>query len=138
MDLVLTRVREIDGSHSQRPARCPLQSKEGEVASPVVKVVSVDEVLAKREADPQLLLLDVRSEPEWEIHHIPGATLVPMAGLVQRLHELDRNRETIVVCEHGVRSYNVALYLASEAGFTNVATMEGGMSEWNGPREQGG
>jgi rhodanese-related sulfurtransferase len=102
-----------------------------------VKVVTVDDVLARHGTDPGLLLLDIRTEEEWETHHIPGATLMPMHTLLQRLHELSPERETIVVCEHGVRSYNVALYLASEAGFTDVATMEGGMSEWNGPREYG-
>jgi rhodanese-related sulfurtransferase len=102
-----------------------------------VKFLSTEEVLAKREADPMLLILDVRTEPEWEAHHIPGAMLIPMDVLLQRLRELDQKRETIVVCEHGARSHNVALYLATEAGFENVATMEGGMSEWNGPREYG-
>ncbi len=102
-----------------------------------VKLLSTDEVAAMREADPLLLLLDVRTEPEWEAHHIPGATLMPMHTILARLHELNCGRETIVVCEHGVRSMNVAYYLATEAHFTDVATMEGGMSEWNGPREYG-
>lgn len=90
-----------------------------------------------READAHLLLLDVRTDPEWEAHHIPGATLIPMRTLLDRLSELDPDRETVVVCEHGVRSYNVAHYLATEGRFTNVATMEGGMSEWTGPTERG-
>ena len=102
-----------------------------------IAYLSVDEVLAKREADPQLLILDVRTDNEWEAHHIPGSILIPMQDLRERLHELDPKRETIVVCEHGVRSENVALYLASQAHFEHVATMEGGMSEWNGPREYG-
>ena len=102
-----------------------------------VKFLSTEEVQAKREDDPKLLLLDVRTDAEWEAHHIPGATLIPMHTLLERIHELDPQRETIVICEHGVRSHNVAFYLASEANFTNVATMEGGMSEWNGPREYG-
>ena len=102
-----------------------------------VSYLTVDEVLVKREMDPLLLILDVRTEPEWEAHHIPGATLVPMDTLLHRMHELDAKRETIVVCEHGVRSENVALYLATEANFERVATMQGGMSEWNGPREYG-
>ena len=102
-----------------------------------IERLRVDEVLEKRTTDPALLLLDVRTQPEWEAHHIPGAVLIPMHLLLERLSELDPNRETVVVCEHGVRSENVALYLAREANFTRVATMEGGMAEWNGPREYG-
>jgi rhodanese-related sulfurtransferase len=99
--------------------------------------VSVEEVMAKREADPELLLLDVRTEEEWEMHHIPGATLIPMHTLLQRLSELDPTRETIVICEHGVRSENVANYLAQQVDFVHVATMVGGMSVWTGPKEYG-
>jgi rhodanese-related sulfurtransferase len=102
-----------------------------------IKYQSVDEVLMKRNADPSVLVLDVRTQQEWEMHHIPGATLIPMQELLDRIGELDPNRETIVVCEHGVRSEQVALYLASDAGFTNVATMEGGMSEWTAPVQHG-
>ena len=102
-----------------------------------VKFLSTEDVLAKRTADPGLFILDVRTEPEWEAHHIPGATLIPMHTLLARLADLDPNRETIVVCEHGIRSENVARYLADEASFRDIATMDGGMSEWNGPREFG-
>ena len=99
--------------------------------------LSVDEVLAKCEADPGLLLLDVRTEEEWEMHHIPGATLMPMHTLLRRLSELDPARETVVICEHGIRSENVAHYLAKQADFVNIATMVGGMSVWTGPKEYG-
>lgn len=99
--------------------------------------LTVDEVQTKREADPDLLLLDVRTEEEWEMHHIPGATLIPMHTLLQRLSELDPARETVVICEHGVRSENVAHYLAAQADFVHVATMVGGMSVWTGPKEYG-
>jgi rhodanese-related sulfurtransferase len=102
-----------------------------------IKYLSVDEVVSKRTADPTLLVLDVRMEPEWEAYHIPGATLIPMNELLDRISELDPNRETIVVCEHGIRSENVARYLVTALSFTDVATMEGGMSEWPGPVEHG-
>ena len=99
--------------------------------------LTTEEVQAKHAADPALFLLDVRTEEEWEMHHIPGATLIPMHTLLQRLSELDPARETIVICEHGVRSQNVAAYLAENADFVNIATMVGGMSVWNGPKEVG-
>lgn len=101
------------------------------------KSLTTDQVAIIREDNPKVLLLDVRTEPEWEMHHIPGAHLMPMHTLLERIHELDPRRETIVICEHGVRSYNVAMYLAQEAHFSNVATMDGGMGEWNGPTESG-
>lgn len=101
------------------------------------KLISVQEVLDKQASDPNLLLLDVRTEEEWEMHHIPGATLLPMHLILERINELDSARETIVICEHGIRSRNVAEYLASQAGFDDVSSMEGGMSEWTGPKTYG-
>jgi rhodanese-related sulfurtransferase len=95
------------------------------------------EVEARRETEPDLLLLDVRTEPEWNAYHIPGATLLPMQAITTRLNELDPQRETIVLCEHGVRSERVARFLVDQAGFDNVGNMLGGMSEWKGPVERG-
>lgn len=101
------------------------------------KIVTPEEVLARQQANPEVLLLDVRMPEEWESHHIPGALLLPMDTLLERLHELDPARETIVLCEHGMRSQSVAHYLATQADFQNVASMEGGMSVWPGPTVSG-
>ena len=102
-----------------------------------VKRLTVQEVIERRQANPNLLLLDVRTEEEWEERHIPGATLIPMHDIVRRLNDLDVEQETIVVCEHGVRSESVAIYLATKASFINVSTMSGGLSMWNGPTATG-
>lgn len=102
-----------------------------------LKMWTPQEIQTRRESEPDLLLLDVRTEPEWDAHHIPGATLLPMQVITARLSELDPHRETIVLCEHGVRSQRVARFLVEQAGFENVGNMLGGMSEWEGPVEQG-
>lgn len=99
------------------------------------KTLSADEVMARQQANPDLLLLDVRTPDEWEEYRIPGAVLIPMHQLPSRIGELSPERETVVVCEHGIRSQQAAQFLAAQAGFTNVANLEGGMSAWNGPVE---
>ena len=114
-------------------------SQEGEemVQEIKLKMWTVQEVEARREAEPGLLLLDVRTEGEWNAYHIPGATLLPMQAMTSRLEELDPHRETIVLCEHGMRSMRVARFLVEQAGFENVGNMLGGMSAWEGPVEGG-
>ena len=97
-----------------------------------VKKLTVEEVQERCRINPNLVLLDVRTEEEWEERHLAGATLIPMQSIVRRLGELDSSREIIVVCEHGVRSESVAMYLVSKAEFPNVSTMVGGLSVWNG------
>ena len=74
-------------------------------------------------------LLDVRETWEYEVCHIQGATLVPMRAIQLRLAELDPQRETVVICHHGVRSYHVARFLEHN-GFANVVNLTGGVDGW--------
>ena len=76
------------------------------------------------------LILDVR-EP-WEIAaaSIAGTLNIPMGDIPSRMAELDRNRETIVMCHHGVRSAQVAMYLA-RSGFAFVLNLSGGIDGWS-------
>jgi rhodanese-related sulfurtransferase len=81
------------------------------------------------------LLLDVRTQEEYDgLGHIPGAVLIPIHELEARLGELDPGRETIVICEHGVRSAHAAQYLLYK-GFRHIAHLAAGMAEWTGPRQ---
>ncbi len=95
-----------------------------------VKKLTVAQVIERRIANPDLLLLDVRTAEVWEEHRIPGSLHIPMHSIVSRVAELDAERETIVLCEHGVRSENVANYLATQTNFLDISTMQGGLSEW--------
>ncbi|MCG6966826.1 MAG: sulfurtransferase [Chromatiaceae bacterium] len=83
--------------------------------------------LADNASDP--LLLDVREPWEFRICHIDGSQLVPMGQLPAALNALDRDRETIVICHHGVRSRQVAMYLDYQ-GFSRVINLAGGLDAW--------
>ena len=76
------------------------------------------------------LLLDVR-EP-WEYQHcrIEGSQLMPMGNVRSEAHELDPDREIVVICHHGIRSFSVARFLENELGFTNVVNLTGGVAAW--------
>jgi rhodanese-related sulfurtransferase len=83
--------------------------------------------LATTDSDP--LLLDVREAWEFRICHIEGSQLIPMGQLVAALNTLDPQRETVVICHHGIRSRQVARYLDYQ-GFTNVINLNGGVDAW--------
>ncbi|AVR87836.1 rhodanese-like domain-containing protein [Thauera aromatica] len=88
--------------------------------------------LAQRLSDPQQakpLLLDVREPWEFEICHIADSLPMPMASVPARFGELERTRETVVVCHHGVRSAQVCRFLAHQ-GFTQVVNLAGGVAGW--------
>lgn len=53
-----------------------------------------------------------------------------MGDIPSRLTELDPDRETIVVCHHGVRSAQVAMYLA-RMGFEHTVNLVGGIDAWS-------
>jgi rhodanese-related sulfurtransferase len=81
-------------------------------------------------ADPPPLLLDVREPWEFDICHLTGARLIPMRGIPAALDQLDRQQEMVVICHHGIRSRQVALFLQYQ-GFEKVINMQGGMAAWS-------
>ncbi|WP_018924361.1 sulfurtransferase TusA family protein [Salsuginibacillus kocurii] len=79
-------------------------------------------------------VLDVREPAEYAFGHVPGAHSIPLGELNERMDELDKEQEIYVVCRTGNRS-NLAAHQLKEAGFTKLANVVPGMSEWDGPTE---
>jgi len=77
----------------------------------------------------QPLLLDVRQPWEFDVCKIENSMLVPMSQIPAAFESLDFDRETVVICHHGIRSRSVARYLEN-AGFSNIINLSGGVSEW--------
>ena len=79
------------------------------------------------------LLLDVREPAEWQAASVrpAGAELLqmPMQSIPARLAELDPDRPVAVLCHHGGRSMQVAMFLAQH-GFERVANVAGGIDAW--------
>lgn len=74
-------------------------------------------------------LIDVRQPWEYERGHIAGSTLIPMHTIPLRLSELDRHADLVVICEHGARSMQVAMFLENN-GFGSIHNLVGGISAW--------
>jgi len=92
----------------------------------------IDPVTLKARLDrgESVLILDVREPFEIALAPFPGATHIPMGDIPSRLTELDPDHETVVVCHHGVRSAQVAMYLAQN-GFEHVLNLSGGIDAWS-------
>jgi len=85
--------------------------------------------------DPQRddpLLIDVREPWEFDAGHIPGAMPIPMRAVPARYLELEHEREMVIICRSGARSYQVGMFL-EQAGFTRVNNLYGGMIAWAQP-----
>lgn len=81
-------------------------------------------------------LIDVRTAAEYEQMHLPGAHLIPLPDLPERLGEIDRYKHTIVYCRSGRRSLSASAILLG-AGLTDVFNMAGGINMWEGLVSEG-
>lgn len=75
------------------------------------------------------VLLDVRTNDECNISIIGGTVWIPMGEIEQRFGELDKTKEIIVHCHHGMRSEKVAGLLRTK-GF-NAKSLKGGIDAWS-------
>jgi rhodanese-related sulfurtransferase len=78
----------------------------------------------------RLVIVDVREPEEVAIASFPGAVHIPMGDVPSRISELDPEFETVVVCHHGIRSAQVAAYLA-RMDFGQVWNLSGGIDAWS-------
>ncbi len=86
----------------------------------------VKEFLAK---DSKTVLLDVREPHEYDIVHIEGAKLIPLAELHLRTNELDTADTIVVHCHHGPRSQQ-AIKALQRFGFKKLKHLHGGIDAW--------
>ena len=79
---------------------------------------------------PPPVLLDVRTEEEWNVSHLPGARRVdPNAPIEKVISGIPKETPIVAYCAVGYRSGALATKLR-EAGFTNVRNLEGSIFQW--------
>lgn len=78
---------------------------------------------------PHPTLLDVREPWEFELCRIDGARPMPMSTVPNRLGELDPAADIVVICHHGARSFQVAMFLEQQ-GFSHLHNLSGGVAAW--------
>lgn len=95
--------------------------------APLSPEISVQQAAAMREQGA--FILDVREPDEWEAVHIPDATLIPLGTLAQRVADVPKDKDVVVVCRSGNRS-RTGRDILLQAGFPRVTSMAGGMNQW--------
>jgi rhodanese-related sulfurtransferase len=78
---------------------------------------------------PAPVLLDVRELWEFQLCSLGDSLHIPMNDVPSRKSELDEAAETVVICHHGGRSQQIAMYL-EQNGFTNIFNLQGGVDAW--------
>jgi adenylyltransferase/sulfurtransferase len=92
--------------------------------------ISVQELQRMHESNAAFTLVDVREDDELAIAKLGWAKHIPMGQVADRLAELDKNADIIVMCHGGMRSDRVARYLRQN-GFAHVANLAGGIDAWS-------
>lgn len=78
---------------------------------------------------PAPLVLDVREPWELAICGIAGSRAMPMRTVPEQWAALDDAAPVVVVCHHGMRSQQVAMFLERQ-GFSAVFNLRGGVEAW--------
>jgi rhodanese-related sulfurtransferase len=95
-----------------------------------MKEISVAELKTRRDERLPHVLLDVREPDELAAAAVAGARHIPMAEIPQRLDELPRDVELVVMCHSGGRSARVVRFL-EQLGFDNAVNLAGGIDAWS-------
>ena len=96
----------------------------------IVREITPRELAARLERGDDLIVLDVREPGEYAVARIDGARLVPLATLPDAADSLERTRDMIVHCHHGIRSASAIRYLQSQ-GFMRLWNLAGGIARWS-------
>lgn len=94
------------------------------------KNISPEEAKARLESEKGIVLLDVRTQEEYDEKHIPNSLLIPVDVIEKEAPEklTDKNAIIFVYCRSGRRSVTASEALV-KMGYTNVYNL-GGINDW--------
>jgi sulfur-carrier protein adenylyltransferase/sulfurtransferase len=92
--------------------------------------ISVQELKQLRDKEPDLYLLDVREQNEWDIARIEGAHLKPLSMLEENFNDIPKDAPVYCFCKMGGRSAKAVHFLKSQ-GYSRVINVKGGIQAWS-------
>ena len=99
----------------------------------IMKITHLDvsQAHALLQSRPELVIIDVRTDEEFEMSFISGAVNFDIQGdaFEAQLGALDRSADYLIHCHSGDRS-KAALTVFERLGFKHIYHMDGGMREW--------
>lgn len=78
---------------------------------------------------PEVAIIDVREPKEFAVARLPGAVSIPVGQMQERISEIPTGRLAVFICRSGARSLRASA-IATRAGLTNAAHLEGGLLAW--------
>ena len=105
------------------------QDKENDQGAVYVNITA-EEAKEIMDSEEGYIILDVRTQEEYDEGHIPGAILIPNTEIEARAEEIltDKDQLILVYCRSGRRS-KLATEILVELGYTNIKEF-GGIIDW--------
>lgn len=94
-----------------------------------MKEITVTQLAERLDAGDKICVVDVREADELEVSRLDVAIHIPLGDLPERLGELTKSDEIMLLCRSGKRSA-AAAELLEENGFSDVSNVVGGINQW--------
>lgn len=94
-----------------------------------MREISAQDLQTRLQAGDAPVLLDVRETWERNLCALPHSQHAPMQQVPTAINGLDPEKEIVVYCHSGVRSFHVGKFLEHN-GFKNVVNLRGGIEAW--------
>lgn len=95
----------------------------------LVKEIDASELKSRLESGDDVALLDIRSDAEIAQGILPDAEHLAMHLIPLRMHDLPKDKDVILYCRSGARSYHACNFLGQQ-GIHNVINLRGGIIAW--------
>jgi rhodanese-related sulfurtransferase len=95
----------------------------------VVREIDSTDLQSRVANGDNLVLLDIRSVGELAQGMLPEAEHLPMHLIPVRIDEIPKDKDVVLYCHSGARSYHACVYLAQQ-GFDNTINLRGGILGW--------
>lgn len=91
-------------------------------------VPEIDIAGLRQRSSSDLRLIDVREHAEYETARVPGANLIPLGELAERIEEVPTDGTVYVICARGGRSARAVEHLRAQG--LDAVNVAGGTQAW--------
>lgn len=94
-----------------------------------IKEWDVYELKEALDRNENIEIIDVRAPFEFEICNL-GGNHIPLESIPDSVNQIGRDKKTVVICHHGLRSREAIKYLQENHHYENLFSLKGGIHEW--------
>ena len=106
-------------------------TQQPQASQPTMEEITATELKQRLDKGDDIQIIDVREPHEFEIGRIPDSKLIPLGQVLNRMNEIDPERETVVHCKMGGRSAK-AIEALQRSGFQGrLMNLRGGITAWS-------